>query len=193
MANPKILLFSGSIRSNSLNQKLVDIVAKLVDSEGGSSKVISLSDFPLPIYNGDFELEKGLPENSPKLHKLFSEHQGIFIACPEYNGGYTPLLKNVIDWVSRIRADGAASAFRNRIFALGAAAPGKFGGIRGLLGIRPVLEVALGATVLPEQIALSNAGEEFDAEGNLTGDVTKKQIGRLAANLVVESKRFVSI
>ena len=161
MDNPKILAISGSARKSSLNAKLAAAVTDKLTAEGGEVNLISLADYPLPIYDGDFEDEHGNPESAQQLHELFRTHHGIFIACPEYNGGYTPLLKNAIDWISRIKIEGEPSVFKNRIILLGAATPGGLGGIRGLISIRTVLEVALGAMVLPDQLMIPKAGEVF--------------------------------
>lgn len=129
-----------------------------------------LGDYPMPLYDGDLEAGDGVPENAKKLHALFSAHAGIFIASPEYNAGVTPLLKNVLDWVSRVRIEDEAplQVYKTRVFMLAAASPGGFGGIRGLIPLRQTLSIGLGALVLPDQFAVANAGSAFDADGKLT-------------------------
>ena len=98
-----------------------------------------------------------------------SIHDGIFIAAPEYNASLAPLLKNALDWVSRIKDDGEIplQVFKSRVFAVGSASPGGFGGIRGLIHLRQSLELGLGALVLPDQIAVPRAMEAFDDHGHL--------------------------
>ena len=83
-------------------------------------------------------------------------HHGVFIASPEYNASITPLLKNTIDWVSRVRERGEPplAVFHNRVFALGGASPGSYGGMRSLMALRQVLELGCGALVIPEQVAV---------------------------------------
>ena len=190
MNNPKILAFSGSAREGSLNTKLATAFADKLKIEGGEVKLISLADYPIPIYDGDFEKEHGIPKQAKQLHELFRSHHGIFIACPEYNGGYTPLLKNTIDWISRIKIDGEPSVFKNRIFALGAATTGGLGGIRGLIGIRPVLEVALGAMVLPDQIILPKASEVFSDPSQGIPEHVSKRFTEVAKIFVTALRRF---
>ena len=105
LARPKILVFAGSVRSGALSQKVADIAAKEIALLDAEVTKISLIDYPLPIYNGDLEKEKGIPENALKLGRLLAAHQGVFVSTPEYNNSVPPLLKNTIDWVSRIRPD----------------------------------------------------------------------------------------
>src|SRR5439155_5331838 len=88
---PRVIVFAGSIRSGALSQKLADVAAKeLALAEADVTKV-SLADYPLPIYNGDLETEKGIPENALKLARLIAAQQGVFIATPEYNNSPPPL------------------------------------------------------------------------------------------------------
>ena len=101
MASPKILVFAGSIRTGALSGKLAALAAKELALADADVTRISLADYPLPIYNGDLEKEKGIPENAVKLARLIAAQQGVFIATPEYNNSLPPLLKNTIDWVSR--------------------------------------------------------------------------------------------
>ena len=192
MNKPKILAFSGSAREGSLNTKLATAVTEKLREVGGEVNLISLTDYPLPIYDGDFEKEHGIPKQAEQLHELFRTHRGIFIACPEYNGGYTPLLKNAIDWISRISIEGEPSVFKGRIFALGAATPGGLGGIRGLIGIRPVLEVALGAMVLPDQIILPKAGDVFANSDQGLPEQVSKRFTEVAKIFVSAINRFNS-
>ena len=103
------------------------------------------------------------------VRHLFALHSGVFIAAPEYNSSITPLLKNTLDWMSRVREGDTnpLEVFRTRVFAIGSASPGALGGLRGLNTVRQVLELGLGALVLPEQFAVSRAADAFDEHGHL--------------------------
>lgn len=177
MRTPKILVLSGSARSGSLNSKLAALAAKKLAIHDAAVTHISLKDYPLPIYDGDLEDADGAPENARKLKALFVDHDGIFLACPEYNAGITPLLKNALDWVSRVKDPG--EAFRTKIIALGAASPGGFGGMRGLIGTRTILEVGLGAMVLPQMASVPKAGAAFDDKGDLADERVAGQLDKL--------------
>src|SRR5262245_9739035 len=104
----KVLVFSGSSRRGSLNQKLLNIAAAGAASSGAEVSKIRLLDLDLPIYDGDWEAEHGLPIGALKFKSLIAEHHALLIATPEHNGGYTALLKNALDWASR-PADGDPS------------------------------------------------------------------------------------
>ena len=101
-----------------------------------------------------------------RLKRQFTAHHGIFIASPEYNASITPLLKNTLDWISRVREAGEPPPpFSERVFALGAASNGTYGGYRSLIALRHVLELGCGALVLPDQVAIRNAATAFDEAG----------------------------
>jgi NAD(P)H-dependent FMN reductase len=107
-------------------------------------------------------------------------HRGVFIATPEYTASTPPLLKNALDWVSRTK-EPSSDPFKGRFFAIGSTSNGRFGGYRALVALRQTLELGLGATVLPEQVAISEAAQAFDEHGGLK-DV--RQAGLLRAALM---------
>src|SRR5215468_2694513 len=123
MTAPKILVFAGSIRSGSYNVRLASCAARELVAAEADVTLISLVDFPMPLYDGNLEAASGPPENAQKLKRLIGQQHGVFIASPEYNASIAPLLKNTIDWVSRVRVRGEPplAAFRNRVFAIGGA------------------------------------------------------------------------
>src|SRR5262249_29719722 len=98
---PRILAFAGSTRRDSFNKKLAGIAADGARAAGAEVTFIDLRDYPLPLYDGDLEAEKGLPEQAQRLKKLFLDHDGLLISSPEYNSSISGVLKNTIDWVSR--------------------------------------------------------------------------------------------
>ncbi|WP_068311094.1 NADPH-dependent FMN reductase [Polycladidibacter hongkongensis] len=166
MNTAKILVISGSTRTQSYNTQLAALMVKLAAQKGAEVTHLNLVDYPLPLYNGDLEAEEGLPKAALQLHAHFQANHGVFIASPEYNASFTPLLKNTLDWVSRHRPDGK-SVFSTGVYAIGAVSPGALGGMRGLIQLRSVLEVGLGALVLPEMVSVGGAASAFDVHGNL--------------------------
>lgn len=171
MTAPKILAFSGSIRDGSINTRLVDAATvQLVQQECEVTR-ISLADYPLPIYDGDLEKSDGIPVNAKKLARLFHEHDGLFIACPEYNGSLSPLLKNAIDWISRVSSDedGDLVPYQGKVGAVGAASPGGMGGMSMLYHLRQIL-TRLGVLLVAEQVAVGNGFSAFDDMDNLTDE-----------------------
>ena len=185
MPVPKILVFAGSIRSGSHNARLAALAAKELALTGADVTRISLQDYPLPIYDGDDEVRSGVPANAHNLKRMMAAHQGVFIASPEYNASITPLLKNTIDWISRVRERGEAplAVFKDRVFALGGASDGAYGGMRSLMALRQVLELGCGALVLPEQITVFRASEAFDEMDNLKEERASASLKRVAQRL----------
>jgi chromate reductase len=116
---------------------------------------------------------------------MMMEHHGVFIASPEYNASVTPLLKNTIDWISRVRERGEPplAAFKNRIFALGGASDSPYGALRSLMALRQVLELGCGALVIPEQVTLFRASEAFDEMDNLKEERASASLKRVVARL----------
>ncbi len=166
MTNPDILVFAGSIRTGSFSAKLAALAAKELALIGAEVRLISLGDYPLPIYNADIEKDEGFPENAHKLARLIKRSQGVFIATPEYNHSLPPLLKNAIDWASRPKL-AAEYQHRGRVYAIGSSSNGMIGGARALLDLRKVLVTALQALVVPQQISISHGGEAFAEDGHL--------------------------
>jgi chromate reductase, NAD(P)H dehydrogenase (quinone) len=188
MADPKILVFAGSIRTGSYNARLAALAMKeFVLAEADVTR-ISLQDYPLPIYDGDLEAQSGPPENAVKLKQMMMAHHGVFIVSPEYNASVPPLLKNAIDWVSRVREgnEPPLAAYKNRVFAFASASPGPYGGQRALLALRQVLAVGCGALVLPEHVSVRNADTAFDEMDELTD-------ARSAAALKTAVQRLIDV
>ena len=165
----KLIAISGSIRVGSLNEKLVLLAIQFAKDKGIEAEYIDLRDYPLPIYNGDLDTPNARPRNVAKLKKIFVDSSKIIIASPENNASVSPLLKNVIDWVSRPdigELPFAYSAFRSKAVGLLSASPGSFAGIRGLNHLKEILN-AVFAIVLPEQLCVAKAHEAFDENGKL--------------------------
>src|SRR6185312_11351871 len=146
MPAPKILVIPGSLRTGSYNIRLAALATKEFALADADVTRISLADYMLPLYDADVEA-KGMPHNAVQLKRMVAAHHGVFIATPENNGSVPALVKNAIDWVSRVRERGEPpyAAFKGRIFALGAASPGPFGGLRSLMALRQILELGCGA------------------------------------------------
>ncbi|HEX5508151.1 MAG TPA: NAD(P)H-dependent oxidoreductase [Pseudolabrys sp.] len=185
MPGPKILVIPGSLRTGSYNVKLAALAVKELTLNDVEATRISLADYPLPMYDGDQEANAGPPENAIKLKRMMAAHHGVFIAAPEYNASVAPLLKNAIDWISRVRerSEPPYTAFKKRVFALGSASPQAAGGLHSLMALRQILELGCGAIVLPEQVAIQNAERAFDERDNIadvaTANALRSQLARL--------------
>jgi chromate reductase len=190
--NPKILVFAGSIRNGSFNARLAALAAKELTLADGDVTHISLADYPLPLYDGNLEALNGPPNNAIQLKRLFCQHEGIFIVSPEYNASVTPLLKNTIDWVSRVREgrEPPLAAYKSRAFAIAGASPGPFGAMRSLMALRQVLEIGCGALVIPEMVAVREAANAFDEMDNLKDERAAGALKSAAARLIAMARRM---
>jgi chromate reductase, NAD(P)H dehydrogenase (quinone) len=182
---PRILVFAGSNRAGAYSGKLADAAAKgLLRLEAEVTR-ISLIDYPLPLMDEDLEREQGIPEYALKLARLFATHDGLYIATPEYNGSIPPLLKNVIDWVSRVSRDGdrPLKPFAAKVAAIGSSSTGNFAGIRAIGHLRAIL-AHVGIQVVSEQCSVSNAQSAFDESGNLRDERARANLDKSLRALV---------
>lgn len=189
----KILAFSGSLRANSHNTRLLGAAVRELSTTDCEVTRISLEDYPLPLYDANLEEKSGVHKNAVKLARLFHEHDGLLIATPEYNGSLAPLLKNTIDWVSRVKSDkhGEISPYRGKVAAICAASPGALGGMSMLPQLRVVL-VRLGVLVVSEQASVGNAASAFDDMDQLIDERQAKFLADTCRSLVSTTSLLVA-
>ncbi|MCA3130374.1 MAG: NAD(P)H-dependent oxidoreductase [Rhodocyclaceae bacterium] len=183
-ASVRLLAFSGSLRTGSLNAQLVHVAAEGARAAGAHVTVVALRDYVLPLYDADLEAQQGLPANVRALKALFIGHDGLLIACPEYNGSLTAVLKNALDWVSR--PDGAQSGllpYEGKVAGLLSASPGNLGGLRAQDAVRQVL-VQMGTLVVSRRLAVPRAHEAFEADGRLKDLRVEAAVHAVAAEVV---------
>jgi NAD(P)H-dependent FMN reductase len=179
----QILAFAGSARTDSFNKKLIAIAAQGARDAGADVTLLDLRDYEMPIYDGDLEAGEGLPANALKLREIFAAHDGLLIAAPEYNSSIAPLLKNVIDWVSRPAGDDAMLQYiTGKTAALFSTAPGGLGGLRGLVHVRQILG-NIGVTVIPNQVTVPGCRTAYDDSGALKDNGQRDAVHAVAAKL----------
>jgi len=188
---PKILVFAGSLRTGAFSIRTADNAMKELALQGADVTRISLGDYPLPLMDQDLEATDGIPANALALGRLIAAHDGMLIASPEYNASVPPLLKNAIDWVSRIRQD------NGRIFAplagktagLCSSSDSGFGGARGLYHLRAVL-MACRVEVLTPQCVVAHASAAFDEDGNFRDERLRQSMETLCRTLIDHARLF---
>jgi chromate reductase len=192
MSSLKILVIPGSLRAGSLNARLAATAAYELAQAGAQVTCISLADFPLPIYDGDLQVKSGVPKNAVNLKRMIGVHHGVLIVTPEYNSSVPPLVKNAIDWVSRVQdaQEARGKVFRERAFAIAAASESRLGGTRSLAALRLIL-TACHATVIPNQLALSFAGQAYDDMDRLKHPADLESLGALVQQLIDVSQRMM--
>src|SRR6202011_1720667 len=159
----KILVIPGSLRTGSPNARLAAAAADQFAQAGAEVTRLSLGDFPLPIYDGDLQSKSGVPKNAINLKRMIGAHQGVLIVTPEYNSSVPALVKNTIDWITRVQDphEARGQVFREKPFAIAAASASRLGGARALAALGLIL-TACHAAVIPNQLALSFADEAYD-------------------------------
>src|SRR5215469_13178085 len=192
MAALKILVIPGSLRSGSHNVKLAAVGAYEFARAGAEVTRISLGDFPLPIYDGDLQARSGVPKNAVNLKRMIASHHGVLLVTPEYNSSVPPLIKNTIDWITRVqdRHEVRGQVFREKPFAIAAASEGRLGGTRALAALRLILS-ACRATVVPNQLALSFADRAYDDMDRLKEEADIEALNALVRQLIDVSQRMM--
>ncbi len=190
---PKLLIFAGSTRLASFNRKLAHAAAGLARAAGAAVTHIELADFDIPMYNADLEAQ-GTPADVMKLKQMLFEHPAWIICSPEYNGSYTALLKNTIDWVSSpVKGDPAwqegFKSFSGKVVGMLSASPGALGGLRSQSHLAPLLLNAQ-CWVAPRAFALGHAGDAFDAQGELINDKHRSSVQAVITQVLDASRRL---
>jgi NAD(P)H-dependent FMN reductase len=179
----RIVAFSGSTRKDSFNQKLVSIAAAAASRAGADVELLSLADFPMPLYDGDLEAAEGMPDHAKRFKEILKASNGLLIASAEYNSSISAVLKNAIDWASRQEeGEGPKAAFVGKTAAILSASPGALGGLRGLYQLRWILG-NIDVSVLPEQVTLASAHQAFADDYSLKDGRKLEQVERLAQRL----------
>jgi chromate reductase, NAD(P)H dehydrogenase (quinone) len=192
MSALKILVIPGSLRTGSHNVKLAAAAAYEFAKLGADVTRISLSDFPLPIYDGDLQAKSGVPRNAVDLKRMIGAHHGVLIVTPEYSSSVPPLVKNTIDWITRVQdqKETRGQVFREKPFGIAAASESRLGGTRALAALRLIL-TACQATVIPSQLALSFAGQAYNDMDRLKNSADVEAMNALVKQLIEVSERMM--
>ncbi|HSR41045.1 MAG TPA: NAD(P)H-dependent oxidoreductase [Longimicrobiales bacterium] len=161
----RFLVFAASLRAGSLNSRLAELAAEVVEAHGGTADRASMAEFDCPSYSQDTQQGEGFPPGAEELRRRLEANDAFVIASPEYNFSMPGALKNAVDWVSRYRPQ----PFNERHGLLVSASPSMVGGNRGLWSLRVPLE-HLGARVYPDMFSLARAHEAFDEEGEIASE-----------------------
>ena len=165
-----LLVFAGSTRQQSHNRKLAHVAAQMGRDQGAAVTHLELSDLDIPLYNADLEA-RGTPADVLKLKQILFEHPAWIICSPEYNGGYTALLKNTLDWASSPVTGHALwgsglRPFIGKVVGLLSASPGLRGGMRSLEQLTPII-LNSQCWLAPKRHSLASAAQAFDEQGQL--------------------------
>jgi len=158
----RFLVFSASLRRDSLNSKLAGLAAAAIEANGGDVDMASMRDFDAPSYDQDVQNEQGFPAGAEEFRRRLEACHGFVVASPEYNASMPGVLKNAIDWASRFQPQ----PFNERHGLLMSASPSMSGGNRGLWALRVPFE-HLGARLYPDMFSLAQAHLAFSPDGRI--------------------------
>lgn len=186
----RFLLFSASLRSGSLNTKLITLAGGLIEKNGGIVDLASIKEFDAPFFDQDVEDKGGFPDGIKEFQKRLLASDALIISSPEYNSSMPGCLKNIIDWTSRFRPQ----PFNERQVLLMSASPSLVGGNRGLWTLRIPFE-HLGARVYPDMFSLAAAHKAFTPEGKLDTVLEQRFEDNIAAfmSLAESAKHYPCI
>jgi NAD(P)H-dependent FMN reductase len=175
----RYLVFSASLRADSLNTRLARLAAVTIEANGGETDLASMHEFDAPSYDLDAQREQGFPPGAEKLRSRLEGSDAFVVSSPEYNSSIPGALKNAIDWVSRY----TPQPFNERHALLVSASPSMVGGNRGLWALRVPLE-HLGARVYPDMFSLAQAHNAFSDEGTIANEQLQAPFDMNIANFM---------
>jgi chromate reductase, NAD(P)H dehydrogenase (quinone) len=174
----KVLVLPGSARRESLNRKLARLAAGALTRAGLVVDPAELRDFEAPLYDGDLEVEQGIPAGTLALRDRLQAAGALCLVTPEYNHSIPAPVKNAVDWLSRVRPN----PLKGIAILVMSASPSLAGGTRAARAVRAPLE-ANGAFVFPGTFSLSQANQAFADDGSLRD-------AKLAARLDAVAREF---
>ncbi|MEU5211738.1 NAD(P)H-dependent oxidoreductase [Streptomyces sp. NPDC020742] len=187
----RVLVLSASLRAGSTNTRLATLVARMMTEAGADVDFSTLREFDMPLYDGDLETEHGLPEGALALRDRLERCDGFVLSSPEYNASVPGVVKNAVDWVSRVRPQ----PFKSKHALLVSASPSLVGGNRGLWALRVPLE-HLGTRVYPDMFSLAGAHKGFTEDGQLTDTGLQERLDETVTaflRLVEADARYVCL
>lgn len=167
-----LLGLCGSLRASSFNRKLMHEAARL---HGGT---FTEGELRLPLYDGDLEAE-GIPAAVTRLADQIAAADAVLIVTPEYNKALSGVMKNALDWVSRVQG----KPWLGKPVALMSATGGRTGGERAQSSLRDCM-LPFRADIVPgPEVLVAAASQQFDCDGRLTGEAYVKALTELMQGL----------
>ena len=129
----------------------------------------------MPLYDGDLEAARGLPEEALLLKQQINDADAVVISTPEYNSNLSGVLKNALDWVSR----GEGSPFEGKPVAIVSAAAGRTGGARAQSSLRLCMTPFRPNILQGPEVLVAGAMNEFNEADALENEHYLKGLGDL--------------
>jgi NAD(P)H-dependent FMN reductase len=167
-----IVAVAGSLRKGSFNGALLRAAAELAPAE---ARVEIASIAEIPLYNGDLESERGIPDAVKSLKDRIARADGLLLATPEYNNSMPGVFKNAIDWLTRPPQD-IPRVFGDKPVAILGASPGMGGTRLAQSAWLPVLRTLGTRLWTGKQLYVAGASRVFDAEGRLVDEKVRQHL-----------------
>jgi chromate reductase len=181
----KLMAFAGSTRTLSWNKRLLRVVVAGATEAGADVELVDLRDFPLPLYDADYEESDGVPGPARRFREMMLASQGLLIACPEYNGSVSAVLKNMLDWCSRpVDGQDGLAPYKGKQVAIAGTSIGPYGAVRAVGHLRGIMS-KMGATVLADEVTVPFAPQAFTETGDLSNPALRGLAQQLGANLAL--------
>ncbi|WP_368184794.1 NADPH-dependent FMN reductase [Aestuariibius sp. HNIBRBA575] len=157
----RLLGISGSLRAASTNSLLVKEAARIFDADH-----FDFADLNVPLYSGDIESDIGIPASVQRLADQIAAADAVIIATPEYNKSISGVLKNALDWVSRV--DG--NPWADKPVAVMSATAGRSGGERAQDVLRHAMRPFRPNLIPGNEVLVGETSKQFDETGTLTNE-----------------------
>lgn len=174
-----LLGISGSLRKEATNRKLIREAARIY---GGP---YTEADLRLPLYDADLEDAEGIPAPVQTLADQIKAAEAVVISTPEYNQLIAGVLKNALDWVSRV----PGRPWRDKPLAVVSAADGRAGGARANSSLRLAMVPFRPRMLMGPDVMVADSSNAFDENGRLTGERYIAQLTELMDLLKAEARR----
>jgi chromate reductase len=178
----KVLAIAGSLRKGSYNKSLVRAAVEL-KPDNIAIEVFDLEG--IPSYNAD--LDNQIPQIVVEFKNKIQAADALLIATPEYNYSISGVLKNAIDWASR---PSVGNPLEGKPVAIMSASTGRFGGARAQYHLRQTFVFLNMHPVNKPEIMVPDAVHNFDENGRLTNETTRKLIVQLLEALASWTKQL---
>jgi chromate reductase len=163
-----VITICGSLRKGSYNAMVARSLPALAPA--GLTIAAAPPIGTLPLYNADIQNEQGFPEPVKVLAEAIRAADGVIFVTPEYNYSCPGVLKNAIDWVSRL----PNQPFANKPVAIQTATQGPLGGARVQYHIRQMLIFLDAVTFGRPEIFIGSVQTKVDAaKGELTDEPSR--------------------
>ena len=173
----RLVGLSGSLRAASYNTALLRAAQAAAPPD---VELVAAGIQGIPLFDGDLEDERGLPEAVVALKALIADCDGLMLFTPEYNNSIPGPFKNAIDWLSRPASD-IGRVFGGRPVAVLGASPGPFGTVMSQAAWLPVLRALGAAPWFGQRLLVSRACSVFDAEGRLIDEDVRQRLTAFVA------------